>query len=330
METPIIVAFGIEFRDYGHRKDLETYLAKSAKKGADGIFHFKKDSREFSIQVVFTKKEFLQALDTPDAIVIYDGHSRLGQGPAFVSKSGVGFCPSKQDFPQNPWEDHVRMGWDVVAVWVQGEIMHHCTDPKEYAGKSIPAFAPANVRYLMRKAKENKPDCKSRKISKRKLLDCFPDIARQKNGRGDQTLIDRHYWLSISKDTDFFTLIEGGSADLRKSGLRCKVLYMNSCSSVDHYFCSLFIRKRETKSKCVFYLTRRTAFMGWARTTNIFVDLLLQKGVDPTNVKAAKQIVRALNAVNPGIYKQRKIPDASGLVDFFTGKEKFACPSWNP
>jgi len=330
VETPVFVAFGIEFRDYGHRKDLETYLAKVAKKGADGAFHYKQGSREFSIRVVFTKKEFLQALDTPDAIVIYDGHSRFGQGPAFVDRSGVGQCPSRQDLPQNPWEDHVRMGWDVINVVVEGEIMHHCTNPKEYAGKGIPKFAPAPVRYLARKGNENKPNCKSRKISKRKLLDCFPDVARKKNGRGDQTLIDRHYWFSTPKDTDFFTLVEGGSGDLRKSGLRCKVLYMNSCSSVDHYFCSLSTRKRETKSKCVFYLTRRTAFMGYARTTNIFIDLLLQKGLDPTNARGAKQLVRALNAVNPGIYKEHKIPDASGLVNFYTGKEKLECPSWNP
>jgi len=252
VDTPIIVAFGIEFRDYPHRKALETYLGKVAKKGADGVFHYKQGKREFSIQIVFSKKAFLQALDTPDAIVIYDGHSRFGQGPAFVEKSGVGQCPTKQDFPNNPWEDHVRMGWDVIAVTVEAEIMHHCTNPKEYAGKAVPTFAPQNVRYFVYKANKNKPNCKSGEISKRKLLDCFPDKAREKNGRGDQTLIDRHYWLATAKPVDSFTLVEAGAADLRKSKLSCQVLFMNSCSSREHYFCSLAARKREP-SRSVFF-----------------------------------------------------------------------------
>jgi hypothetical protein len=330
VETPIIVAFGIEFRDYVHRRDLETYLGKLAKKGADGVYHYKKGSREYAIQLVFSKKAFLQALDTPDAIVIYDGHSRFGQGPAFVEKAGVGACPSKQDFPQNPWGDHVRMGWDVVLVTMHEEILHHCTDPKEYATADTPTFAPAAVRYFARKARENKPNCKSRKVSKRKLLDCFPDEARVKNGRGDQTLLKRSFWYTTARDSDFFTLVEGGSADLRKSSLKCQVLFMNSCSSAEHYFCSLSARKRETKSKCVFYLTQRLAFMGLARTTNIFIDLILQKGVDPTNRKGAKQLVKTMNAVNPRVLKEHKIPDASGLIDFYTGKEKMECPSWKP
>lgn len=329
MKIPLIIAFGIDFRDKAHRKALEEYLDKETTKKKTGVYEFTRGKIQYDIRMVFSKKEFLNALETPRAIVIYDGHSRFGQGPAFVEDSGVGHCPDVTKYPDNPWEDHVRMGWDAVKIPCVHEILEHCTNPKEYNKKKAPGFAPGNVRRMMRKAAGKSTKCKQKGYAKRKLLKCFPSVANKENGRGVKSLHDRHYWYTDKAETDFFTIVQVGAADLRKSKLKCSVLFLNSCSSLDHYYCPLRQRKKETKSKCVFYLTRRTAYMSLSRATNIFVDLVLKEGVDPTRRRGRKRLVKEMNKVNPGILKKHKIKNASGLIDFFTTSERRkTCPSW--
>jgi hypothetical protein len=71
--------------------------------------------------------------------------------------------------------------------------------------------------------------------------------------------------------------------------------------------------------------------MSLSRATNIFVDLVLKKGVSPTRRRGRKRLVREMNKVNAAILKKHKIKNASGLIGFFTASERRKkCPSWKP
>ena len=323
MQT-IVVAYGVEFRDLNHLTDLEAHLDEIGVKTEPGVYEYKKSKREYCVRIVFTKEEFLKALDIPDAIVIYDGHARWGQGPVLSKDKEVGHCPSSAGFRENPWEDYVRIGWDVVNVPCLEEIMNHCTNPVEYRENKAPEFCPDVVKRLYKFAAKSKPNCK-KEYGRRELIMCEPEVARRENERGVQSLINRLYWRSYINDDDkenkykdFMTLVKVGDKDLKNSELNCKVLFLNSCSSKPRFHMALQRRKHETKSKCAFYLTKRTAYPALAKTTNIFVDLVL-KGIDPTSRNGSLVFMGMMNKVNAPIYKKYHKPYASGIVKFYDG-----------
>lgn len=82
----IIVAQGIQIRDSGQGADILAFLNANADIANNIVWIFPKGSgAKATVQVtlVFTMAELAMALNTPDTFVIYEGHSRYGQGPAF-------------------------------------------------------------------------------------------------------------------------------------------------------------------------------------------------------------------------------------------------------
>ncbi len=335
MKIPIIIAFGVEFRNLKYRKELQAYLKKLTKSKSDTHFKYKKGDRDYDIQIVFTRDEFLKALDTPGAIVVYEGHARHGQGPAFDETGGAGDCPSTFFAPKNPWENHVRMGWDAVKLPVKGDILKHCVNPDEYAEKKVSKYSQPSVRYVYRKASTKTTKCSFKGYSKRKLIKCFPSLAKSKNKRGVASLLKRHFWytkdIEKTKKKDPYTFVKVGAKDLKKSKLKCRLFFMDTCKAVPHYYCSLRHRKRETKSKCIFLLTRKLAYMGLSKAINNFIKLVLEEDVDPFKRSGRKRLITELNAVNAEIFKTHtNIKYASGIIGRYSGREKKKkCPSWN-
>src|SRR5207245_5319329 len=112
MVQKIIVAAGIEIRDF-QGSTLVAFLNANADPGKASVWTHPKGSGSKAtreVRVVFTMAEFAAALDVEDAIVIYEGHSRYGQGPAFGPAS-TPHVPDKKAFPINPWGVHFRMGY---------------------------------------------------------------------------------------------------------------------------------------------------------------------------------------------------------------------------
>ena len=311
--VPVIVAFGCEFRDLPHRTDLESWLTKLA--GAPKTpnrWTYKKGSKVFDIQVVFTRAEFIAALNTKGAIVIYDGHARRGQGPVFTATAGMGDCPPVASFPTNPWEEHVRIGYDAVKLPCIEDIVAHCINPTEYPHASPPKgdFVAPAVEKMLDKARKAGSACNT-VAAKRSLAACHPTVANQKNGRGAQTLLKRHYWRAEPGLKEFQTIVSAGSADLAATKLPCSVLFLNSCSSAVHYLTSLQRRKKATGSDCVLYLTWRTAYMSSSRATNIFMEELLVKGTNPRKRAGRKRLLKLMNGPTDA---SREL---AGHIDFF-------------
>lgn len=327
-KTIIVIAIGYDARDWPMytrrppsphivKEDLIGFLDDLVKKklakrvsGEVWDYHDKPRGLDFEIRVVYTKDEFRAALDIDNAIVVYFGHSRRGQGPAFgdsVPDKLKRECPSSATYPANPWENHFRMGYDVAMIPCGEDIFRHGTNPAEYSQKSPSKnfFASSAVRKALTEASGHSEACQQIGFARRTLLKCHKDIANLKNCRGTQSLKDRHYWREHEykkersnppspefKKRELDTIVMAGSADLRAVKLRCKVLYMNSCSSRRHFYEALKRRKKETRSSCVFYLTRRTAYN--VPTARIFLKQVLN-GVDPATMRGSQIILKALN-----------------------------------
>jgi hypothetical protein len=311
--TPVIVAFGCEFRDYAHRTDLEQWLTKLA--GAPKTpnrWTYKRGANIFDVKIVFTRAEFIAALNTTRAIVIYDGHARRGQGPVFTATAGMGDCPPVASFPTNPWEEHVRIGYDAVAIPCIEDIMLHCINPTEYS-HSLPAkghFVSPAVARMLKRAQKAGSACGT-VGAKRSFAACHPAVANRANGRGAQTLLKRHFWRADAGFKEFHTIVAAGSADLAATKLPCSVLFLNSCSSAVHYLSSLQRRKKATGSDCVFYLTWRTAYMANSRATNIFMEELLVRGTNPRKRDGRKRLLKLMNGPT------NATRDQAGHIDFF-------------
>jgi len=288
-QRKVILAFGYQIRDLVGHKDVVDHLNSEATSTGPDKWKFKKKSVEVDVELVYTKDAFRAALDDEGAIVVYDGHSRIGQGPAFGDAASKE-CPDAVPGKINPWSDHFRMGYDAVHIECIDEIMHHCTDPIEPSG-TMPKdfFAKSGVKAMLATKLTSK--CKQKGYAKRALLTCFPDEAVKVNGRGDQTLKSRHYWYTASSDKEFITVVTVGSKDLDAVSLKCSILFMNSCSSLRHYLEALRRRKAKVKSRCMFYLTAESCS---SSTSVIFLRAILE-GFDVASKKGRDTVLDRMN-----------------------------------
>src|SRR5262245_39468476 len=130
----IIVAFGIEIRNHAEAAAMPPWLNEIAdEKVRDKVWTYPKGAgtkARFEVDLVYTMDEFAKALDTEGAVVIYSGHSRDGQGPAFgpsipsswdPAKDGT-YVPDKKSCPVNPWGVHFRMGYDATDIECVGDL----------------------------------------------------------------------------------------------------------------------------------------------------------------------------------------------------------------
>ncbi|MGZ8853265.1 MAG: hypothetical protein ACXW2X_07700, partial [Thermoanaerobaculia bacterium] len=272
------------------------------------------------VEVVYTQAEFLKALDTEDAYVVYEGHARFGQGPSF-GDAGMPDIPDAKKYPVNPWGVFFRMGYDATDVPCFEDLVEHSIVPKDY---DLPAATrnsflhndlalaslEAKIIAVRQKAgvvtpAEKKDPC-SIPGSWREFAVCQPALAATKTSRNDEPLKSRHYFrqnVGAHKGKDeFMTAVEVGAADLNNTSLKCKVLFMAACSSGVHYREALEKRRKDAKSSCKFYLTAQvcSSFFSMAFITAVY------KGIDPTSAKGSTDLLKTLN----GLPK-------SGVVDIY-------------
>ncbi len=311
MATPqkIILAAGLEIRDFQGAEMLR-YLAREAQPGAKDTWTYPKGpvaKAKFVIEVVYTMAEFKSALDQTGAWVVYEGHSRHGQGPAFGA-AGTPHCPPAASFPVNPWGVHFRMGFDAVDSECVGDILEHAVNPAEFDLLAPPGdaslssaleHAAASAAAVERRRKKGKLTKTERKTpcaikdAWRDLKACFAKVAEEKTCRGDKPLEGRHYFTRIPgkpKD-EFMTAVKGGHADLDAVSLRCAVFFMPSCSSKVHYRKALVERRKVAKSSCKLYLTSHPPRAYHAVN---FLKVVLA-GHDPATAKGSKRLLKVLN-----------------------------------
>lgn len=313
MAQKIIVAAGIEIRDY-QGKELERYLNANADKGKGNIWTYPKGAKTPSHEVtlVFTAAELKTALDTDGAWVIYEGHSRYGQGPAF-GDAGIAKVPDKAKYPTNPWGVHFRMGYDATDTEAIDDLVEHSVVPAEYdlLASTATAFLPKALETAVKNAQGVEALRKKGKLTAqqkaapcsipgawRSFDACWKDVAAIKTARGDEPLKGRHYYArkpNVNKGKkppdEFLVSVKVGSADLDKVNLKCAVLFMASCSSHEHYFEPLTKRRKDAGSKCKFYMTAHicSAYHGRNFISEAF------KGTDPASDKGAKAFLKTLN-----------------------------------
>ena len=311
MTQQIIILFGIQARDY-HADDTDKLLKAhcDASAGSPNTFTFPKGAgsrARYEVQVKFELADFATALNTPDAVVIYEGHSRYGQGPAF-GPAGIGEMPDAKKFPINPWGVHYRMGYDAADTKCIADLVQHSTQPAEF---DLPAAGPST--FLSRglsdaaaRARDvkSKADCLT-PGAWREFNTCQPGHAGARTARGDTPLNNRHFYAQIpeAQRYEFMTAVAAGAADLNKSTLAGKLLVMGSCSSHVHYFGPLDRRRQAVKSDCKFILTSQLCYADLA--TDVLTQVLI-KGVDPTTPDGMKKLAKALNGA-----------DGSGLVGLY-------------
>ncbi|MCU1230971.1 MAG: hypothetical protein JWO97_3855 [Acidobacteria bacterium] len=323
MPIPIIIAFGVEFRDRSHVTGVRDWLNTNATVAGADRWRYARGRRSFEIRITFAKADFIAALNVRDAFVIYDGHARYGQGPAFTTTANVRPCSPPAAMPVNPFGDHVRMGFDAVSVPCGEEIFGHCTNPAEYP--EVPprgAFLERSVRRMIARAAAARPGC-AVSHARRSLNSCVPAVAATRNERGEQSLLTRHYYSQHAyvrppapvgwptPQFDFDTLVTVGAADLDASTLACSVLFLNSCSSAPHFLEPLRRKKRAVRSGCVFYLTWREAYPAASRATLTFLQNALLR-LDPTSRRGAASLNRRMNGNTRG---SRVL---AGHIDFFS------------
>ncbi|WP_294258963.1 hypothetical protein [uncultured Sphingomonas sp.] len=290
--TDIIIAYGCEIRDTGNERDVVAYLNANADSAGTGKWTYPKGAKTHTVRLVYTKSEFAAALDKSGAVVVYDGHSRIGQGPVF-GPARTPTCPGITAFPTNPWDDNFRMGWDFAAIDCIGDIMHHGINPAEFrlptSVKGV--FASKGLLKIVEDAIAAKSTRCGTPKAWRSLSACFPREAARVNCRGGSPLAGRHYYRARKGGTDFDTLVKVGDADLKKQKLACAVLFMNSCSSKRHFLGALRRRKAAAKSKCMFYVTGDSCS---ANTTLLFLKAVLA-GTDVS--KQSKAILKVMNGL---------------------------------
>lgn len=312
MPQLIIVAFGIQFRDVDWPRTEKLLKANcDEKKGALNTFTFPKGAGSkatYEVQVIFDLADFVAALSTPDAVVVYDGHSRYGQGPAF-GPAKIAEMPDAKAFPTNPWGVHYRMGFDATDAECMGDLMHHSIMPTEFdlLGASSTAFLGSVLVAAAANAKASAKAIQTKKIKQsaicstagawREFDSCWKKLAGTATARGDTPLKGRHYYIRIpGKPTDeFLTAVTVGSEDLDKSNLPGKLLVMGSCSSHVHFFKALDKRRKAAKSSCKFILTGDVCSVDLA---TVFLELVLIKKIDPTTNRGMGKLAKRLNGVS--------------------------------
>jgi hypothetical protein len=321
MAQKIVIAEGIEIRDVGQGIALLKFLNDKCdpKKGAASVWTYPKGASAkgitHEVEVVYTMAEFAKALDTADIYVVYEGHSRYGQGPAFAP-AGTPKVPDAKKFPVNPWGVHFRMGYDATDTECIDDLVHHSVTPAEYnlTTSTATAFLPTGLTSAAAKAKARQKAIKAKKIAAVaacssdgawRLFDtCYAKLSTTSTTRGDKPLKGRHFYNILArKPPEFETSVQVGSADLDKSSLKCKLLFMASCSSHVHFFKPLDKRRKAAKSACKFLMTAQICAASHATT---FLEQVLIKGHDPTAKKGPNAVVKALNGVS-----------SSGLVEIY-------------
>lgn len=323
MAQKIIIAEGIEIRDY-QGAALITYLNAAADAHSGSVWTYPKGASgaavRFQVKVVYTMAELAAALDTADIYVIYEGHSRYGQGPAF-GPAGIGHIPDRGTYPINPWGVHYRMGWDATDTEAVGDLLEHSVLPVEYdlPASADTAFLPralTTARTRLRAAERRITTTGARRCPARgawrTFSGCQAALATTTTARSDRPLLTRHYYAhQVGKrrreglpppEDEFLVAVTVGSANLDVSRLRCKLLFMASCSSRVHFYAALNRRRRATGSRCKFYLTNRVS---WAYNARNFIRQIF-RGVDPLSRAGSKRMVKRLNRYR-----------GSGIVGFY-------------
>jgi hypothetical protein len=303
MVQKIIVAEGIGAKGI-QANDLTDLLKEKADKVKESVWTFPKSARgkaRIEVNIVYPMAEFAKALETEGAYVIYELHSRYGQGPAFgdpPSAAGIGGSSV------NPWGVHFRMGYDAIDVPCRGDLLMYSVHPTEYDLLSVApdAFLPQGLKDAAAKAKAIEERRKAGKLTKTELnnpcdlegawrsLDaCDPALAGKRSFLGEQPLKGRHYYAKTKED--YYTVVKVGSADLDKSPLKCAVLFMACCWSRQLYLGPLDRRRKAAKSKCKLYLLEDTVAASSGRN---FVQAVFS-GIDPTSATGGRSMVRILN-----------------------------------
>jgi hypothetical protein len=289
--------------DFNKKTSVWTYPKGSAPKAT------------FEVTVVFTAQELKAALDTTDAYVVYSGHSRYGQGPAFAP-AGTPHVPDKKTFPVNPWGVHFRMGYDATDTEAVGDLVEHSVTPVEYDLTAVPAkaFLPKTLVNAAAGVKRIEDQRKKGKLTKAQLKSpctiagswrefdtCWATFAKTATARGDTPLKGRHYYAYIPNyeptplipkgRDEFFVAVTVGSSDLDTVSLKCKLFFMASCSSHEHFYASLKKRRIATKSSCKFLLT---ADINRASNARNFLEAIF-KGYDPLTKTGSQAVLKLLN-----------------------------------
>ena len=321
MTQKIIVAEGLDLRDF-QGVALLNYLNTVADVKPGSLWTYPKGAKAkptYEVEVVYTQAEFAKALDTPDAYVIYEGHSRYGQGPAFGPPGPPRppeppWVPDSKNFPINPWGVHFRMGYDAISTKCIEDLVGHSVKPAEYDLTQVPdkAFLRRDLKRAGEKAKRVEQKVKKGKMRRSKLCpvpnawrsfdSCDRTLAGTTTPRGDQPLRGRHFYSRQPRKgpDEFLTAVTVGSADLGQVSLKCKVFFMHSCTSYRYYYLPLIRRRKAVKSKCKIYLTHKVPRAYYARD---FISLVFQ-GYDPTRDRDAVKICKILNGVDfPGKVK---------------------------
>jgi hypothetical protein len=310
MAQVIVVAEGIEIRDVGQGTRLLAFLNAECDAQKGSVWTYPKGAKgkpTHEVRVVYDMAEFTKALDMPDTFVVYEGHSRYGQGPAF-GPALTPKVPDKKAFPTNPWGVHFRMGFDATDTECIGDLVEHSVTPVEYDLPKADAksFLPDALVAAAGDAKKRADAIASKKIKVAavcgtrgawRLFDtCESGQAATTTARGDQPLKGRHFYARLTRPSnEFLTAVKVGSADLDKSNLKCRILFMASCSSHVHFYKPLRNRRKAIKSACKFLLTAQVCATSHART---FLEQVLLKGNDPTTRTGIKKLLKALNGAS--------------------------------
>src|SRR5215218_4572406 len=249
MAQVIVIAQGIEIREVGQGATLQAFLAANCDRkgaapaaGANNTWIYPKGSgakATHEIRVVYAMSDLAAALDLADAFVVYEGHSRYGQGPAF-GPEGATHVPDKKKFPVNPWGVHFRMGYTATDTECVGDLLEHSVVPVEFdlttadpkgflPGALVTATVNAKAQQKKIKARKVKPaDTCSLSGAWRAMDVCQPALATTKTARDDKPLSGRHFYVHKTRSApeEFLTAVQVGSADLDKATLACSVFFM--------------------------------------------------------------------------------------------------------
>jgi hypothetical protein len=314
MAQLIIVLFGIQFRD-SDWPNSKTVLTENCdvKAGATDTFTFPKGAgakAKYEVQVKFDLADFGQAIGTPNAVVVYDGHSRFGRGPCF-GPAGIAQMPDAKSFPINPWDMSYKMGYDATATECEKDLLHHSVLPTEYdlttaastaflGTDLMDAAAEVQANEQRLKAKKIKAGtvCRSKERFWRKFDLCLPEQAATPTQRGDRPMKGRHFYQIVAgkkKESIFNVSIAAGAADLDKSKLPGKLLVLASCSSHMHFFDALDRRRKAANSGCKFILTSDLCY---ADLATVFLKRVLLDKIDPTTSAGMAKLTKALNGMD--------------------------------
>ena len=226
-----VIALGIQFSDEPLLNWIKKLVPDMTISGDSAEYISHDQHVRYTIQIVRTKQEFKNALETPGIHVVYSGHARYGRGPCF------GLSPANGD----NWEMGTdpsfintgvfRMGFPLIGIPISADINHH-------GYHFLPALS--SVELNDDNCHPEIPIGRSAKRGGVRSVSIPEKLKEKVLAQGQPVLDGESYWGFGSRDLNLLLVADWNKSistpmDLGATNIQCKCSTFLGCSTLKHW-----------------------------------------------------------------------------------------------